>query len=121
MKNDQKYLQIISRLSDAVCNTQSGNVMTAKAQIEEAKKELTTITINTKKKKLSTDEKIYRKLSDYEAILRKIECHTNEQLKLNRFMAKMIFGLLKLHPNSKYVDHDKVMADYWQEFCRIAD
>lgn len=73
------------------------------------------------KSKLKTNTKIYKKLSDIEIIISKIECHTSEQIKLNKFIAKMLYCLVQLHPNAHFTDHDKVVEGYWKEFCRIAD
>jgi len=94
------------------------------AELNDLKLELIQIKNNSliiKNKKLKEIEKTYRKLSDIEIVLSKMECHTNEQLKINRFMAKMVFCLVQLQPTGKFVNHDKVVTDYWREFCRISD
>jgi len=73
-----------------------------------------------RKVKLAEKEKMYRKLSDIEVTLSKIECHTNEQLKLMRLQTELIYHSLKLGTRGgKY--NDKAYEEWWKRFCRISD
>lgn len=92
------------------------------SELVEVKTELKTRQLKSNLKRLSTQSKMYKKLSDIEQVLSRIECHSNEQLKLNRFMAKMLYYEIRLRPYSGgFKDHDKVTNDFWKEYCRIAD
>lgn len=86
-----------------------------KAQIDLAKLELKPKRITT------TSTKIYRKLSDIEVLLSKIDCNLNEQRKLNRFIAKMTYYNIRLWPYTQFVEHDKVTDKFWREFLNITD
>ncbi len=76
-----------------------------------------------KKVKLLEKEKIYLKLSDIEITLSKIECHSNEQLKLMRFQTELVYHQLKLGVgiNGKVNYNDKAFEKWWSRFDRISD
>jgi len=71
------------------------------------------------KKELKVDQKIYRKLSDIESILSRMECHSRENLKLMRFQGKIIYHIIKRKGDGNYSDKD--LDTWWAEFCRIRD
>lgn len=74
-----------------------------------------------KKVKLKEKEKIYRKLSDIEIQLGKIECHSNELLKLTRLQTKLIYHQLKIGNKQGHHYVDSALKEWWNEFSRISD
>jgi len=69
------------------------------------------------KNKLQTQQKIYRKLSDLDIVLNRIECHANATRKYTKLQTSLIYHLVKAQCgyNEKGVD------DWWKEYCQITD
>lgn len=95
-----------------------GEITKLELELKETKQKLQELN---DKEKLTVEKKIYKKLSDIEIVLSKMECHSNLQVKLTKFMAEMLFDSINLRPNKVYTDHDKYTKRKWQEFQRIVD
>lgn len=70
-----------------------------------------------KKIKLAEKEKMYRKLSDIEIMLSKIECHTNATRQYAKLQTNLLYHLVRSNCNYDEEGQKK----WWREFCSITD